>query len=109
MIYIIKTEEEFFNLLKDSKKKIIYFKTNTCIFCTKLSLIINENLNNFSNVIDNFFEVNLSDLSLEDFILEKKLKGVPILMIYENGNEIIEKRHIGFLPQQEFIDLLKNF
>lgn len=104
----IKNIQEFQDIIKSKDKILIELKTNTCPLCAKLEIVF-ENINLEHNV----YVFNLQNMGLEDdfissFIKDKQLKGVPVLMVYQDGIELENLRKIGFMNYEELTNYLKS-
>jgi thiol-disulfide isomerase/thioredoxin len=103
----INTITEFTELLKSKQRVIINLKTTNCPLCVKLEKVM-ENLESKEIIhLVNLQNLGLQEEFITNFIQEKQLKGVPVLMVYENSEELTQFRKLGFIDFDEFNNYLK--
>jgi len=95
--------DEFYALIQTDKLVFIDFYAPWCGPCRKMMPMIDSIKLNYQN---NFTFVKINVDASKKLAKELKLKSVPYLVFYKNGNIIIE--HNGYIKKEELIEIIEH-
>lgn len=100
MVRLIKTEDEFNDIILNSKV-VIDFYADWCGPCKMLSPIVEEVADMVNDVV--FAKVNIDEVE----ILPRRynVMSIPTLLVFEKGNLV--KSNVGYIDKDDLLNFIK--
>lgn len=100
MVSLIKTEDEFNDIILNSKV-VIDFYADWCGPCKMLSPIVEEVADMLNDVV--FAKVNIDEVE----ILPRRynVMSIPTLLVFEKGNLV--KSNVGYIDKDDLLNFIK--
>lgn len=101
MVSLIKTEDEFNDIILNSKV-VIDFYADWCGPCKMLSPIVEEVADMLNDVV--FAKVNIDEVE----ILPRRynVMSIPTLLVFEKGNLV--KSNVGYIDKDDLLNFIKQ-
>lgn len=101
MVRLIKTEDEFNDIILNSKV-VIDFYADWCGPCKMLSPIVEEVADMLNDVV--FAKVNIDEVE----ILPRRynVMSIPTLLVFEKGNLV--KSNVGYIDKDDLLNFIKQ-
>lgn len=102
MLNILKSKEQFTDLINEDKTTLVDFYADWCGPCKMIAPIIEELASEESAV--NIAKLNVDDLN--EVAQEYRVSSIPTILIFKNGE--VKERIVGFRPKEELLKSLND-
>lgn len=101
----LNTKDELYNFINNKGLNILKCSANWCGPCRVLTANI-VSLDNNKVGTTNFSEIDVDENEFEDFISEKRIMGIPVLIFYKDGAEV--DRHVGLMTKEQLYEKINE-